>query len=250
MAIQVDEYRNGKLIGFVRRNLQINVVANCNALPPGFANLQAVPLPGGGTGAGIAATAGDTVVRLYFTQKMQCGSAVPDDLRLTGPDGLPNPVVDIIPLNCLNGITDSMDVRFLNGLEPGMSFLYSKKGVDGNTLAAECGDELAEHDTILIWVPDTITGVGSGAQAGNLNFQVEPNPASGWLWIRYVLDESRPGTFGLYDLELRKVLEVQLPRGSSELRIRLPEGLQGHYHVVLTSGTRRAAQKLTVLKDR
>ncbi len=154
IAIQVDEYRNGIQIGYIRRDLQVNVVAACNNITPQFTNLTTITLPGGGTVDGITANCGDTVVRLFFTQKMQCGSIVPNDFRVTEPSGFPNPVIAANPFNCANGISDTVDVSLLNGLKAGISWIYTKVGNDGNTLITECGVEMAEFDSIPIYVVD------------------------------------------------------------------------------------------------
>jgi len=246
LVIRVDEYRQGVHIGFVDRNLQINVTALCNAVQPAFANLQPITLPGGLTADGITASAGDTVIRLFFSQQMQCGSAVPDDIRLTGPAGLPNPVVDILPLHCTNGNTDSMDVCLLEGLKPGVSWLYTKKGFDGNTLLSECGEEMAEFDSVAIWVPGVATGIGKVPQ-GDMILRVDPNPSDGRFRTRYLLPPGKAGLLAVYDPEMRKVVEVRLPEGSREQRIELPDAPDGLYRVMLTSEGNRATQNVAVM---
>ncbi len=155
ICVQVDEYRNGVKIGFIRRDLQVNVVCNCTATPPQFTNL--IPLPN--SMQGILANCGDTVVRVYFTQKMQCGSVNVLDLRVTEASGFPNPVTNIVPLGCVNGLSDTMDVYLFNKLKAGLNWIYTKIGNDGNTLITECGIEMMEHDSIPIWVVENLNNI-------------------------------------------------------------------------------------------
>ena len=155
IAIQVDEYRNGIKIGFIRRDLQVNVVQNCTNITPNFTNLTSITLPGGGTIDGILANCGDTVVRVYFSQKNTVADqSCQTTSRIIEPSGWPNPVTAANPLACTSGISDSIDVHILNGLKAGISYLFTKVGNDGNTLITECGVEMAEFDSIPIYVVD------------------------------------------------------------------------------------------------
>lgn len=150
MCVLVREYRNGVLIGQVKRDIQINIVAQCNQIFPSFNNsiLNA-------TGGQLFAGCNDRQVIIPFDTTFQCGSAVPTDLRVLSPFGIPNPAIAVQPINCSNGETDSLLVTFLNPLTHGSTYVWIKRGLDGNTLLSECGSEIPEfQDTVNIVVVD------------------------------------------------------------------------------------------------
>ena len=150
ICVLVREYRNGLLIGQVKRDIQINIVAACNQIIPSFNN--GVLTAGGGQ---LIANCNDYSVILPFDTNFQCGSAVPTDFRAVTPFGVPNPLVSVVPINCSNGQTDSLLVTFLNPLTVGETFVWVKRGFDGNTLLSECGAEIVEFaDTVRILVSD------------------------------------------------------------------------------------------------
>lgn len=150
ICVLVREYRNGLLIGQVKRDIQINIVPACNQIIPSFSN--GVLTAGGGQ---LLANCNDYSVILPFDTNFQCGSAVPTDFRAVTPFGIPNPLVSVVPINCSNGQTDSLLVTFLNPLTVGETFVWVKRGFDGNTLLSECGAEIAEFaDTVRILVTD------------------------------------------------------------------------------------------------
>lgn len=150
MVILVKEFRNGVQIGQVERDIQINIIPQCVQLTPSF--LDAVVSSNGGS---IPANCNDYSVIVPFDTLFQCGSAVPTDFRSIGPFGIPNPIIDVNPINCLGGKTDSMEVVFLNPLTVGTTKLFVKTGFDGNTLLSECGSSMAPGvDTINIVVTD------------------------------------------------------------------------------------------------
>ncbi|MBK9318245.1 MAG: gliding motility-associated C-terminal domain-containing protein [Bacteroidetes bacterium] len=150
ICVLVREYRNGVLIGQVKRDIQINILAQCNQIFPSFVN--SVLTAGGGQ---IIASCNDYQVIIPFDTTFQCASAVPTDFRIIGPFGIPNPAVAVQPINCSNGETDSLLVTFLNPLSAGETFIWIKRGFDGNTLLSECGSEIPEfQDTVRILVTD------------------------------------------------------------------------------------------------
>lgn len=166
MAILVEEYRNGVKIGSVKRDIQINIVPACNPIIPSFVNST---LTGGSatgsTGGGIIQTTcggNEYTIIVPFDTVFQCGSAVPTDFRVITPVGIPNPVVNVTPINCTNGLTDSLLITLLNPLVSGTTYLYIKTGFDGNTLLSECGSQIPElADTVqyvvldsnIVWYP-------------------------------------------------------------------------------------------------
>lgn len=150
MCILVREYRNGVLIGQVKRDIQINIVSQCNQIFPSFNN--GILTANNGQ---LAANCNDNQVVIPFDTTFQCASAVPSDFRVISPFGIPNPVINVQPINCSNGETDSLLITFLNPLTVGSTYLWIKKGFDGNTLLSECGSEIPEFaDTINIVVTD------------------------------------------------------------------------------------------------
>ena len=150
MCVLVREYRNGLLIGQVKRDIQINIIAQCNQIIPSFANNVLTANAGQ-----LLANCNDTQIILPFDTTFQCASAVPTDFRVVSPFGVPNPIIAVQPINCANGKTDSLLVTFLNPLSVGNTFLWVKRGFDGNTLLSECGTEIPELvDTVNILVTD------------------------------------------------------------------------------------------------
>lgn len=160
MAILVEEYRNGVKIGSVKRDIQINIVPACNPILPSFLNSALTAGPGI-----IQTTCGGNEYSIIvpFDTTFQCGSAIPTDFRIITPVGIPNPVVSVTPINCSNGLTDSLLITLLNPLVSGTTYLYIKTGFDGNTLLSECGSQIPELvdtvkyvviDSNIVWQPN------------------------------------------------------------------------------------------------
>lgn len=153
VVVEAREYRNGVQIGSVRRVIQANVIAACANIIPVFTGFQ--PLPNGMQG--INAYCGDTTFILQLTSNVQCGSIVPTDIRVTESTGFPNPVINAQAYNCVNNLTDKVEITVYTPLKNGLSWLYSKVGNDGNTFLGECGSQMPEFDSIPIWTVDTFT---------------------------------------------------------------------------------------------
>ncbi|MEO5570103.1 MAG: gliding motility-associated C-terminal domain-containing protein, partial [Bacteroidia bacterium] len=152
VCVRVDEWRNGVQIGRVKRDLQIHIVANCIISPPSFDSTLYNNTIGQ---FNIIAQCGDTSVILAFQHDIQCGSIVPTDVRATDPSGLPNPILSATPLNCQNGVTDSILITFYEPLFAGITYLFTKTGNDGNTFLSECGTAMDEFDSIAVFVVDS-----------------------------------------------------------------------------------------------
>src|SRR6185436_3235579 len=103
----------------------------------------------------LSANCGDTSIILPLQIPIQCGSVVSTDVRLTDPNGLPNPVISAVPYNCQNGMSDSVLITVLFPFTAGTTYLFTKIGNDGNTFLSECGTQMAEFDSIAIVVLDT-----------------------------------------------------------------------------------------------
>ena len=150
ICIKVSEFRNGNLIGEVKREIIIYVTPSCNPIFPSFENNILTSSNGQ-----ILANCNDYSVIIPFDTSFQCASAAPSDFRVLNPFGTPNPIVNVVPLSCTSGLSDSLKITFLNPLSAGETFVWVKRGFDGNTLLAECGAEIAEFvDTVRIIVND------------------------------------------------------------------------------------------------
>ncbi len=150
ICVRIFEYRNGNLIGTVKRDMQIQVVQACSNIIPAFTGLE--PLPNGLTG--ILANCGDSTFILKLTDNVQCASIVPTDIRVTEPSGFLVPVVNAVPVNCQNSLTDSIQITLYSSLKAGLSYLYTKVGNDGNTFLGECGTQFPQFDSIPIFTVD------------------------------------------------------------------------------------------------
>lgn len=150
ICVIVSEYRNGILIGQIKREIGIEIVPTCNVIVPSFENTILTS-----SGGQITANCNDYSVILPFDTGFQCASALPSDFRSLNPFGIPNPIVSVEPLGCASGLSDSLKITFLNPLTAGETFVWVKRGFDGNTLLSECGAEIAEiMDTVRIIVND------------------------------------------------------------------------------------------------
>lgn len=160
-AILIQEYNSaGVLIGTVVRDIQINVVGNCNVLIPEPDPIIAYDPTN--TNQGIHLSCGDTsLVYLIDTTivKVQCGSLAADgsDFRLVGPVSNSNlvPITSAVALNCTGGLLSQIQLNLFEPLVNGLYHLYTKVGNDGNTLVGECGFAMPEFDTVLVIVDDT-----------------------------------------------------------------------------------------------
>lgn len=154
MAVKVDEYRNGVKIGYILRDMQMNVVSNCIGTVPTY-----VPPtdPSGNPAPYYSAFCGDTQFYMVLDQPIQCGSVVPTDIRVTTPQGTLNPVMSVQPVNCINGVTDSLLVTVFLPLTNGITWAYNKTGLDNNTFLSECGVQVPEFDSVPFNVIDAET---------------------------------------------------------------------------------------------
>jgi gliding motility-associated-like protein len=160
LSVLVEEYRWDTVwgywykVGSASRDMMISVSPNCNAIASQgvqydttlYAQDTLTAYPA------IYAECGDTMVTLKFHIAIDCYSVNQQDFRITGPDNQPRAITNIIA-NCdVNAETDSLQVTFFAGLTGGRYYLYSKKGMDGNTLINKCGLPMNEFDTIVVLV--------------------------------------------------------------------------------------------------
>ncbi len=121
IAVLCEEYRNGVKIGEVRRDIQINIVGGCIGSAPLFSPPTD---PFGNPAPAYTAYCGDTSVYIILDNPVQCGSIVPTDLRILTPNGQLNPVMTATPVNCVNGLTDSILVAFFYPLTGGTKYYH------------------------------------------------------------------------------------------------------------------------------
>ncbi len=170
MAVLVQEYRAGVLIGSVRRDMQVNIEALCN-FPP---NLQA------STFNNITANCGDSIIYMHLPVKVRCNSISPDgtDFRLLDPTGISIPTISCVGINCSGSpaMTDSIALRLFNPLyHNGTYHIWSKVGFDGNTLLNECGNAMPEHDSVAFSFSNCYSGVVdlTNVSVDNVNSNME-----------------------------------------------------------------------------
>jgi len=162
LSVLVEEYRFDTIwgywykVGTASRDMMISISPNCNAIASQgvqydttlYAQDTLTAYPA------IYAECGDTMVTLKFHIALDCYSVNQQDFRITGPDNQPRAITNIIADCDVNAETDSLQVTFFAGLTGGRYYLYSKKGMDGNTLINKCGLPMAEFDTIVILVSE------------------------------------------------------------------------------------------------
>jgi len=85
--------------------------------------------------------------------------------------------------------------------------------------------ELAEHD---------------------FRFSVSPNPNNGQFKIMYMLPQNQKGKLEIFDINGRRIYEMNLPPWSTMQVVSLPNVANGVYHAVISSGSGRVNKKLVV----
>ena len=163
LSVLVEEYRYDTLwgywykVGSASRDMMISISPNCNTIAMQGVQYDNTIYPID-TLTGLPflkASCFDTTITLKFHIALDCYSVNEQDFRMTGPDGQPR-AITAIEANCdVNEETDSLTLHipFSLGMD-GRYFLYSKKGMDGNTLINKCGLPMSEFDTIVVIVDD------------------------------------------------------------------------------------------------
>lgn len=190
VAIRIDEYRNGVLIGSVMRDMQINVQALCNIIPELRGSTMA------------AVFCNDSILDLQLNQLIQCSSLNPDgsDFRLLAPGNTPVPVVVAVAIGCSSGLTDHLQLTLNSRMtQNGTYYLWTKRGNDLNTLLNRCGNEMAENDTLPFAINNCFSGI-----TDLLNVSVNvPNDAMEVTWaIPSGVDASNFVKYTLYRSDL------------------------------------------------
>jgi len=97
--------------------------------------------------------------------------------------------------------------------------------------------------------PCLTTGVEELANH-DFKFSVSPNPNSGNFNVMYLLPQNKKGKLEVYDVNGRKVYEMNLPPWSTMQSISLPSSVgSGVYNCVIVSGGERVNRKIAVIKN-
>ncbi|MBK7970768.1 MAG: T9SS type A sorting domain-containing protein [Bacteroidetes bacterium] len=81
-------------------------------------------------------------------------------------------------------------------------------------------------------------------------FNVAPNPNSGKFKITYLLPQNHPGQLEVFDINGRRIYEMNLPPWSTMQEVYLPKSItSGVYNCVITSGGERGNKKVVVYKE-
>jgi hypothetical protein len=81
-------------------------------------------------------------------------------------------------------------------------------------------------------------------------FNVAPNPTSGNFKITYLLPQNQPGKLEVFDINGRRIYEINLPHWSTIQEVILPKSISsGVYNCVITSGGERGNKKVVLYKE-
>ena len=82
-------------------------------------------------------------------------------------------------------------------------------------------------------------------------FKVFPNPVmDGNFNILYLLPQNQPGKLEVFDINGRRIYEMNLPHWSTMQEVNLPKSISsGVYNCVITSGGERGSAKVVVYKE-
>ncbi|MBP9083773.1 MAG: T9SS type A sorting domain-containing protein [Bacteroidia bacterium] len=84
----------------------------------------------------------------------------------------------------------------------------------------------------------------------DFRFKVAPNPTSGSFKITYLLPQNQPGKLEVFDINGRRIYEMNLPPWSTMQEVNLPKSISsGIYNCVITSGGERGNSKVVVYRD-
>lgn len=185
--LKVKEYRNGQLIGSVIRSMQFFITPLCQASIPQFVTGTV-----NGITDAVSGTCNDPSVTLTLDKNILCNSIASDgsDFLMTDPVGNPVPITGAVPHSCIPPFDNQVTLYLATPLSGGVSKIWSKLGVDNNTLVSECNDQLAIDDTVNI-VVNPCTNIVTAFTASDTSFcertcidftdQSTNNPTS-WQW--------------------------------------------------------------------
>ncbi len=215
--LKVKEYRNGQLIGSVIRSMQFFITPLCQTSIPQFVTGTV-----NGITDAVSGTCNDPSVTLTLDKNILCNSIASDgsDFLMTDPSGNPVPIIGAVPHSCIPPFDNQVTLYMATPLIGGVSKIWSKLGVDNNTLLSECNDQLAIDDTVNI-VVNPCTNIVTAFTASDTSFcertcidftdQSTNNPTS-WQWsfpgaIPLSSTDQHPigicyNDFGIFDVQL------------------------------------------------
>lgn len=95
---------------------------------------------------------------------------------------------------------------------------------------------------------DTLTGEHEAVH--DFKFSISPNPNNGKFRILYLLPQNKKGRLEVFDVNGRKVYEMNLPQWSTMQVVNFPESVaSGVYHCVISSSDKRINKKIAVIKE-
>jgi gliding motility-associated-like protein len=160
-------------------------------------------------------------IKLVFKKAMLCSSIDPagTDFKITG-----NYPVTIVGAsgNCSNGTTKEITVTFSSPMQVGGSFnIVLQKGIDGNTLLDECGEETPVGSNLPFVLQDTVNAdftytIGYGCVKDSVHYFHPPgNGVNNWQWD---LDENQQSSLqnptGYYSVfNANKKVELKVTNG-------------------------------------
>jgi gliding motility-associated-like protein len=128
-----------------------------------------------------------TSVRVYFPKRITCASIAADgtDFTVTGP----SPVTVIgASANCINGLSDTITVRFATPIyNKGTYTLTLKAGTDGSTIIDECNIPMPQQ-SLPFTAADTVSARFTyttllGCRLNTLQFSHDgAHDVNSWLW--------------------------------------------------------------------
>ncbi len=187
ICVLVKEYRNGVLIGSVKRDMQAIITPNCINVPIDYVqDTTVVP----SKALALHGLCGDSVIHVKFTNPFQCGSVSLDgtDFRMLDPDGNAIPIIEAKGFNCLGGLSSELTLTtFFPLCKNGTYHIWSKMGNDLQTLLGECGTTMVQFDSVEYIISDCFTGAPD-----NKNVTVVINDYINVIWAKPAgLDQSK-----------------------------------------------------------
>jgi hypothetical protein len=96
---------------------------------------------------------------------------------------------------------------------------------------------------------DTLTSIGELPEH-DFRFSVSPNPSNGQLIIMYLLPQNQKGKLEVFEMNGRKVYEMNLPQWSTIQHVSLPTSVtSGIYQCVISSADMKVNKKIAVFKE-
>jgi hypothetical protein len=101
---------------------------------------------------------------------------------------------------------------------------------------------------VLGSVCDTL-GLGEDEYNHDFNFSIAPNPNTGNFKVSYMLPQNQKGKLEIFDINGRRLYEMNLPPWSTMQHLFLPQLSNGVYHCAISSGGERVNKKIVVFEE-